>query len=201
MDPRKMMGFQAPGDQKVPIMVRDWNAMKLAVWRSKAGWDIAEREATAILNRCEHAEGCPAVHDETKPCLSERYEKERARNEDETDDEYAQVPGVRVREGCPDRELRMSALVVLNAARMFAPVDARRPANEPYFAPSREYFSEVLSELGAAQIELEVLREALRAAGVPLPSPSAELTTLSEALLTERAPPPQLSQPLEEPPT
>jgi hypothetical protein len=42
----------------------------------------------------------------------------------------------------------------------------------------------VLSELGAAQLELEVLRAMLRERGVPLPTPSAELT----ALLTERAP-------------
>lgn len=201
MDPRKMMGFVSPGDQRVPIMVRDWSAMKLALWRSKTGWEIAAREAAAILDRCRHADGCPATEDETKPCLSDVYAKE-AQLESETDDEYAQRAGVRTQEGCPDREQRMSALVVLNAARMFAPVDVRRPANEPYFAPSREYFSEVLSDLGAAQIELEVLREALRAAGVPIPSPSTELTALSEALLTERAPPPQLSSlPLEENPT
>jgi hypothetical protein len=183
MEPRRMMGFDNPGDQKVPITVRDWSAMKLAIWRSKTGWEIAKREAEAILSGCTHAEGCPASRDETRPCISDLYEK-APQADGETDDEYAARAGVRVQEGCPDRERRMSALVVLNAARMFAPVDARRLSGEPYFAPSREGFSEVLSELSAAQVELEILRKALRDAGVPIPSPSAELT----ALLTERAP-------------
>lgn len=193
MDPRKLMGFNIPGDQKIPVSVRDWNAMKLALWRSKTAWEIAAREAIAILNRCEHVETCPAVEDETKPCISEIYAKSRAQNMDETDEEYSKLEAVRVQEGCPDRELRMSALVVLNASKMCAPVDARRPASEPYFAPSREYYSEVMAELGVAQIELEMLREALRAAGVPMPTPSAELAELA-ALLTERAPPPQLEE-------
>lgn len=183
MDPRKMMGFESPGDQKVPVTVRDWSAMKLALWRSKTGWEIAKREAESILSGCAHAEGCPASEDETRPCISDIYKK-TDQADGETDDEYATRPSVCVQTGCPDRELRMSALVVLNAARMFAPVDARRLSGEPYFAPSREGFSEVLSELSAAQVELELLRKALRDAGVPIPSPSEELT----ALLTERAP-------------
>jgi len=183
MDPRKMMGFENPGDQKIPVTFRDWSAMKLALWKSKTAWEIAKREATAILKQCTHAEGCPAAQDETQPCLSDLYEK-APQGADETTPQYEARAGVRVQEGCPDRELRMSALVVLNAARMFAPVDVRRPADGPYFAPSREYFSEVLSDLSAAQVELDLLRTALRDAGVPLPSPSPELA----ALLTERAP-------------
>ncbi len=143
MQPRKMMGFTSPGDQRVPIPVRDWNGLKLALWRSKVAWGIVEGQAEEILGRCEHSDGCPAVHDETQPCVSE----------------------------CPDRELRMSALVILNAARMFASIDARRPASEPYIAPSREYFSEIVAELGAAQMELEVLRGMIRAVGLPLPDP------------------------------
>lgn len=184
MDPRKMMGFDNPGDQKVPVTVRDWSAMKLALWKSKDALEIAKREATAILDGCMHAEGCPGSEDETQPCLSDLYEKS-PRGGDETELQYEARPGVRVQEGCPDREFRMSALVIINAARMFAPVNARRLANEPYFAPSREKFSEVLAELSVAQVELEMLRTALRDAGMPIPSPNAELT----ALLTERAPP------------
>jgi len=194
MDPRKLMGFQVPGDQKVPIPVRDWNGMKLALWRSKTAWEIAAREAATILNQCAHADGCEAVRDETRPCRSDVYARD-PQGPDETDEAYAQRPGVLVQSGCPDRERRMSALVILNAARMFAPVDVRRPSSEPYFAPSREYFSEVLAELSAAQIELEALREALRAADVPVPSPPE----LAPSTLTERAPPPQLPPaPLEE---
>ena len=129
-----MMGFETPADQRVAVPVRHWNAMKLAIWRSQWAWEIATRAAVELVDRCHHAEGCPGVHVETEPCLPE----------------------------CPDREQRLSALVILNASRMFAPVDAKKIANEPYFAPSREHFSEVLATLVAAQTELE----ALRAAGV-----------------------------------
>jgi hypothetical protein len=142
MLPRTMMGIESPGDQKVPITVRDWSALRLALWRSKVAWEIAAREAAAIAARCAHAEGCAGREVETEPCRNE----------------------------CPDREQRMSALVVLNAARQFAPVDARRLADGPYFAPSREYFSETLADLTATQLENEFLREALRAAGVQPPT-------------------------------
>lgn len=137
------MGFTTPGDQRVPIPVRDWNGLKLALWRSKTAWEITARAAVEILEQCVHALGCPGIETETDPCLSH----------------------------CRDRELRMSTLVILNAARMFAPIDARHPANGPYLAPSREYFSEVIAELGVAQLELEALRELLRAAGMPVPTP------------------------------
>jgi len=170
MQPRKMMGFESPGDQKIPVPVRDWNGMKLALWRSKVAWEIAAREAAEILGRCKHIDGCPAAQDETQPCLSDRWAKE-PQGPEETDEEYGSRPGVRAQEGCSDRELRMSALVILNAARMFAPIDARRLAADPYAAPSREYFSEMIAELGAAQIERDVLRAALQEAGADVPTP------------------------------
>lgn len=151
--PRKMMGFDVPGDQKVTIQVRAWSAVKLALWRSRNGWEIALRAAVDIVQRCEHAEGCPGEANETEPCLP----------------------------ACRDREQRMSALVVLNAARMFAPVDVRKPANEPYSAPSREYFSEIIGELLAAQAELEASRAII--GGTIAPSQNTEV------FLTQRAPP------------
>lgn len=126
----KMLGFESPDDKKVPVLVGHWNAQKRALWRSKVAWDIALRSAEGILERCRHAEGCPGVEDEVEPCLPE----------------------------CPDRETRMDASVILGAARQFAPVDAKKLATAPYFAPSREHFSEVLGELGAAQAELEAIR-------------------------------------------
>ena len=126
----KMMGLDTPGDQKVPVTARDWNAMKLALWRSKVAWDIVGREAAELVNRAAHMEGCPARGVETEPCLPD----------------------------CPDRELRLSALVILNAARQSAPANARKPADAPYLAPSRERFSEVVAELEVARAELEVLR-------------------------------------------
>lgn len=153
MHPQKLMGQDIPGDQKVPVPVRDWQAMKLAIWRSKVAFEIVSRQADEILARCRHANGCPGAKAEDAPCTPPRF------NEN----------GDTVDPGCLDRELRMSALVILNAARQFAPIDARRMANEPYYAPSREYFSEVMSDLAAAQIELE----AYRASGARVtPSPN-----------------------------
>ncbi len=136
MDPKKMMGFENPGDKKFSVSARDWSGMKHAAWRSKVGWEIAERQAKEILGRCTHLDGCPGITDEAAPCLGAGNEL-----------------------GCPDRELRMSALVILNAARQFAPVSARQIANEIYFAPSRERYSEVIAELGAVQAELEDLKK------------------------------------------
>ena len=145
----KMMGFETPGDKKIPVTVRDWNAMKLAVWRSKIAWEIVEREASGILEHCTHSDGCPGIETETVPCLSDQYQQV---SEDKTEI---------VKMGCSDREKRASALVILNAARQFAHKDVRKVANETYFAPSREYFSEILAELAAAQTEIEVLQSKL----------------------------------------
>lgn len=138
-----MMGFDPAADQKIPVPIRDWSAMKLALWRSKRGWEITARAALEILESCIHRDGCPGIDSETEPCLA----------------------------GCLDRERRMSALVILNAARMFAPIDARQIASEPYVAPSRERYSEVVAELGAAQAERELLHQVLRDSGRDLPSP------------------------------
>lgn len=183
-----MLGLQAPGDERIPVSVREWNGMKLALWRSRVGWEYATREALDILSRCAHANGCPGENDETRQCLPDRWEK-ASQGEGETDEEFLARPGIRVASGCPDRELRMNALVILNNARTLAPVDARRAAADPYTPPSREYFSEVMATLGAAQMENDALREALRAAGVEVPEPVAH----TPSMLTERAPPPQLS--------
>jgi hypothetical protein len=160
-----MMGFETPGDQRVAVTMRDWNAMKLALWRSKAGWEIVARQAAEIVQACHHLDNCPGKTSETEPCFG----------------------GIRLDSGpgelgCPDRELRMSALVILNAARQFAPIEARKVANETYFAPSREYFSEVMSALSIAQAELE----AMEALGVRIEPPTNGET--EPKLLTERAP-------------
>lgn len=146
-----MMGLEVPGDERVPVPTRDWRGMKLALWRSKAALEIAERAAREIIDRCAHAPGCLGREVETEPCLRDRHD----------------LGGTLISRGCPDREQRMSALVILNAVRMFGPINARRPADEPYYAPSREYFSEVLGELGAAQAELEVLRGVVQQVTIP----------------------------------
>lgn len=168
--PHKLMGFEAPGDGKVPIPIRNWNAMKLALWRSRVGWEIVERQAIEILERCKHLDDCDGATTATEPCIASKFDKD----------------GTETSPGCPDRELRMSALVMLNAARMLMPADARKPANEPYLPPSREFFSEVIAELAVAQAELEVLghaRSDFRAAAeawiknrtlIPLPREAAQ---------------------------
>jgi hypothetical protein len=142
------MGFDNPGDQKVPIRVRDWNAFKLALWNSKRWWEVTERSAIDILVRCQHSEGCPGEKAEKEPCLRD----------------------------CPDREVRMSALVILNAARTCSPATAVKPAEGSYFAPSREYFSEVLVDLETTKLENVALKEVLRRADIVWPSPVEELT-------------------------
>lgn len=126
---RKMMGFDIPGDEKVSVTAREWMAMRLALWRSKVAWDIVARSAAEIVAGAEHADGCPGKASESEPCLRE----------------------------CPDREVRLSALVILGAAKQSTP-DFHRPPDAPYFAPSREHFSEVVAELNAQRAELEMLR-------------------------------------------
>lgn len=177
-NPRKMMGFETPGDQLVKMPARAWSAVKLALWRNKVAWELAMRAAIDIIDRCKHVDGCPGTEDENEPCVQDRYSK-GSQGEDESDEAYAARPAKIVSSGCPDREQRMSALVVLNAARMFAPADARRPANEPYSAPSREYFSEIIGTLLATQAELEALH-AINVTVAPPPN--------TEAFLTQRAP-------------
>lgn len=132
-DASKMMGYKAPDDQKFSVPVRDWQALKLALWRSRTALEIAMRESAEILSRCKHTTGCDGESVETEPCLPT----------------------------CPDREVRMSALVILNAARQLAPANARKPANAPYHAPSRERFSEVMAELVALTAAYEELRASL----------------------------------------
>jgi len=125
-----MMGFNTTGDAKVSITVRDWEALRRGLWRSKIALGIVERQQLEIIARCRHDTDCPGATDESEPCFA----------------------------SCPDREIRMSALVSLGAARQLAPHDARTPANGPYFAPTREYFSEILSDLAAAQTALVAFR-------------------------------------------
>jgi hypothetical protein len=140
---REMLGHDSPSDKKVPVRVGDWDAMKRALWRSRGFAEIAATQAVSIIEQCDHLEGCPGASSEDEPCEA----------------------------GCPDREMRMSALVILAAARQLAPANARKPADGPYFAPTREYFSEVLAAFSVMQIENELLRERLRKVGIELPTP------------------------------
>jgi hypothetical protein len=132
MNNDRMMGLATPGDEKVSVFVRHWDGVRRQLWRSKVAWQIAVQEAASILEKCRHVETCPGKADEKVACVS----------------------------ACRDREMRMSALVILTAARQFAPLDAKRLAEGPYYAPSREHFSEVIADFMACQAELEELRKA-----------------------------------------
>lgn len=166
---QKMMGREVPGDQRVTITIRDWNAMKRAVWLSRQGWEIAARQAQELIDGCRHAEGCPGAEDDEAPCSGTP-----AYFESESAEEGKVNVGLTVQaDACPDRELRMSALVILNAAKQFAPIDARKPAEAPYFAPSREYYSALLAELAIAQAQIEELRND----GKELPPPNLKEAT------------------------
>ena len=126
----RLMGLEVPGDERVMVTAREWNAMKLALWRSHVAWEIVQKQATEIVASAKHVIGCAGSTSNTEPCA----------------------------QGCPDRETRMSALVILGAARQSAPAIVHKPADAPYFAPSREYFSEVTAALAVAEAELAVLR-------------------------------------------
>jgi len=128
---RRMLGYETDADKRVTIPIRHWEAMRLALWRSRFAWEAVLPQARLLLEQCKHAEGCPGTTSESEPCGPD----------------------------CPDRERRLSALVILAAARQFAPLDARKPADGArYIAPSRERFSEIMAELMATQLELDVLR-------------------------------------------
>lgn len=210
MQAQKMMGYDIPGDEKVSVTVRDWNSMKLAMWRSTVAWSIAMRQAQEILEQCKHADGCPGEKDEAAPCLSLRpstrprgwldfwfmcaflcsvamrlvpifWVRRRliaARDRAESRSQRART--VMIGTTCPDRELRMSALVILNAGRQCSPAHTHKP-DAPYFAPSREYFSEVLASLAAAQAENEAWRSKFGVESAPEP-PSNDLASLPARL-------------------
>ncbi len=173
--PRKMMGMVTGADQKVPVTVRDWNAMKLAMWRCKIALGIIERAAAELVPQCRHIEGCPGAEDNSEPCIADTYETvtdikpdlpafNPAAGADYVDNrtDLSVRSSTLVSSGCPDRELRMSLLVILGASRQLAPVNARAPSGEMYMAPSRERYGEVMAELGAAQLQNEVFREELK---------------------------------------
>jgi len=142
-----MMGLDP--EPRTTVDNRVWFGQKLALWRSKVGWEIAERQASEIVARCQHMTGCPAESVETETYLAD----------------------------CPDREFRMSALVILNAARGFTPPVASKISGQLYTMPSREYFSAVVAELAACQAELAALRAAGAKAEPPPNPPSLQEKT------------------------
>lgn len=171
IDPKKLLGEETDSDKKVSVRLGDWNAMKLHAYNSKTKWETVALEAERLLEGCAHLDGCPAADNEAVACLGLREMKRAfAQIGVNATEEDGVVPAVlpavgfapqAAELGCPDREKRISILVILNCAREFAAIDARRPAEGRYFAPSREYFSKMIAELGATQIEVDELRAKL----------------------------------------
>jgi len=155
MDPKKMLGFETEADKRVPIRAGDFLAMKLALWRSRVSWEIVMQRAQEILDTCEHLDGCPGASDDAKACIPDVHDAKCPSIADPSADCLPEC-----KHGCRDREIRLSALVMLAAARQFAPLDAKKLADAPYFAPSREHYAAVLGELAQAQAELAAIRGA-----------------------------------------
>ncbi len=145
-----MLGFQP--DAKVTIDARHWEALRRIVWRMKVAWGFVEQECLALVATCRHVDGCRGAVESTEPCRAE----------------------------CPDRQTRLSALVVLANAREFARADARKPGAS-YIPPTREYFDAIVSDLVAAEVALDEVRRKVVAATELVPA------------LTEPAPPPALT--------
>jgi hypothetical protein len=148
--PDAMLGFQPEG--KVTIDVRHWDALRRIVWRMKTSWGFVENECNAIIATCRHVDGCRGAVDSTETCHPQ----------------------------CPDRQTRLSALVILANAREFARADVHKPGAN-YIPPTREYFDALVSDLATAEYTLEEVRRKVADAVEPtLPAPT---TNGSEAPL------------------
>ncbi len=141
---RRRLGIETDGDRRVAISVRHWDALRLALWRSKVAWEAVLPQARLILEQCGHAAGCPGITSESETCGPD----------------------------CPDRERRLSALVILAAAKPFQQIDVRGPESR-FIAPSRERYSEVMAALAVAQAELD----AFRAQGLTVTPPPQDVPT------------------------
>jgi len=140
----QLLGFQA--EEKVTIDAKRWQGVRRQLVRLVIGWRYAEKEASRILEVCRHAEGCLGASDRSKPCLP----------------------------ACPDREMRLSALVIQRNAEQYAMV--RETLGLPlrvegeFHPPSRETWDAVISEIEAAREGKDVLDDIMKAmeAGRPI---------------------------------
>jgi len=138
----QILGFQP--ESKVSIDARHWESLKRIVWRMKTSWGFVESECRDLIASCQHAEGCLGADDIREPCLS----------------------------SCPDRQTRLSALVIYANAREFISVNAPKPTSIEgggYIPPTREFFDLVLSELVVAHAELDDMKKLIQESGATLP--------------------------------
>ncbi|HEY6357723.1 MAG TPA: hypothetical protein VIX35_05740 [Vicinamibacterales bacterium] len=181
---QKLLGLNS--EKKVSVDVRVWEGQKLALWRSKVGWEIVAKQAAEIVANCRHTPIEPTNHpaQTAAPLARESFwlrlahwfglarKMQLTRWQPPTQPPTPCPGATNEREpclpSCQDREIRMSALVVLNAAQQFAPPIASKLAEQPYLLPSREYFAEIIGELGACQAELTTVRGSV----VTMPTPN-----------------------------
>lgn len=129
-----LLGFEP--DHKVTIDSRHWESLKRIVWRMKTSWGFVGNESADLVASCRHTDGCPGAKSDSETCLR----------------------------SCPDRQTRLSALVILANSREFEKVTAPTPtkvSGAGYMPPTREFFDSLLSDLVAAQSENEFIKNLL----------------------------------------
>ena len=119
--------------ETVTIDARRWKALRRQMLRMVLGWRNTQREARRILDSCRHASGCEGAADPSRPCLA----------------------------SCPDREGRLSALVILGNADehvMFASALPRKLDND-YSPPARETWDALVAELEVVRAGRDVIAD------------------------------------------
>lgn len=108
-------------DEKVPVSVRVWEGMRRSLARLMLTCAQMKREGDEMLSRCRHAPGCPGEKSELEACLAD----------------------------CPDREWRLSALVIrANAGAHVGAFRLPRVGPDDILAPpSREFLDRMIAEL------------------------------------------------------
>ena len=162
---------QETNDDKLPVSRQYLLAMrrftKLALTRA----DYAIREIeTRLYPEIRHADGCPAVDNDSVHCLSDVYETAHVDGcpavgalqnrpgepEKETVSAFCECSKVLIREGCPDRERRMTLRCILEGLVDLteqAPI-RKFGADEVYIFPTRDGYTAMVAEI-------EFLRERL----------------------------------------
>lgn len=120
-------------EKTIPVKERVWQSMRRILARQAVSWTHCLRESRLILDACRHDPACPSKRgDPGLPCL----------------------------QSCPDREINLSARVLLASALEFAGT-LRLPSwtGTGYIPPTREYFDRILAELEAMRAAKDWLAE------------------------------------------
>ena len=150
---------QEPNEDKI-LVARQWLlAVRRFVRKALDRSDYAIREIEGRLYpTIRHVEGCPALDNDEVHCLQDTYRVEHADGcpAASDDSKFCGCPRVKVSDGCPDREQRMTLRCILEGLVDLteqAPV-RKFSADEVYFFPTRDGYT-------AMVVEIEYLRERL----------------------------------------